>query len=171
MQENHFEYAIDCKPEGKLLRRRILLIFLYIVFSFLFFFGAIAINIPQLIAMLPLLLVVLVHYTWLYVSVSYEYVIEVGEISFCAIYGNRKRKELLRVPVREVEAVFYETPAATYDKTVDLRSSKRAVDTYYLSYYSEKTHILVAFEATKKALKLLALYNPSAVKMGKTLRY
>ncbi len=171
MQENSFEYAIDCKPEGKLFWRRFLLVLLYIVVSVAFLVFFIAVRIPQVIALLPILLWILVHYTWLYVSVSYEYVIEVGEISFAVIYDNRKRRELLRVPVRELEAVFFEEPATTYDRVCDFRSSKRAVDTYYLSYYEGNAHILVLFEATKRAIKLLSLYNPSVVRMGKTLRY
>lgn len=172
MQDNFFEYAVDVKPQGKLRRRRLLLIALYVLFSLLYFFGAATIGIPHIIAILPLLLWILVYYTWLYVSVSYEYVIAVGEITFTAIYGSRKRKELLRIPVRKADAIFYEDDGTIYDQVYDFRSERNALDSYAIAFRDEEGHrILVWFEATRKALKILQLYNPSAVKMGKTLRY
>ena len=172
MQDNYFEYAVDVKPRGKMRRRRTLLVMFYILFSLIFFLGFSLIKIPQVIAVLPIIVWVLVYYTWLYVSVSYEYVIAVGEITFSAIYGNRKHKELIRIPVREIEAVIYEDDGTVYDKVYDYRSEKNAADSYAIVFKDKAgARAVIYFEATRKALKLLQLYNPSAVKMGKTLRY
>ncbi len=172
MQENYFEYAVDVKPQGRLRFRRLLLVLFYVLFSACFFFGFSLLGIPQVIAVLPIIIWILVYYTWLYVSVSYEYVIAVGEITFVAVYGNRKRRELLRLHIREVESVFYEDDGTAYDRVYDYRGDRETPDSYAIAFNDVEGHrAVVYFEATRKALKLLALYNPSAVKTGKALRY
>lgn len=174
MTENYFEYAVEEKATGKNLIRRVLLILFYLIFSLAFFIAFSAIKIPQLIALLPLLLFIMVALTWRYVSVTHEYIIAVGEISFVNIYAGRKRKEILKLSVREAEEIAPDEgktlPAV--DKVYDFRSSPSTPDSYYLVFKDGKEkRCLVYFEATRKALKLLQLYNPGAVKQGKTLRY
>ena len=61
---------------------------------------------------------------------------------------------------------------AGVDRVLDFRSEAKTPDSYYLTFKDDKDKLcLVYFEATKKALKLMQLYNPGAVKLGKALRY
>ena len=118
---------------------------------------------------------ILVLFTWRYVSVTHEYIIAVGEIAFSHIYANRKRKEVLRLSIREIEGVFFDemdVRGKKIEKTYDFRSEANTPDSYCILFLDEKERrCLVYFEATRKAIKLLQLYHPHAVKTGKSLRY
>ena len=175
MTENYFEYAVDEKPKGKNLLRRMLLVGFYILFSLAYFLFFYSIRLPHVIAMLPFLMLIIVMLTWRYVSVSHEYIIAVGEISFSHIYANKKRREVLRISVRALECVCpddSDIKKHTISKIYDFRSEKETPDSYCLVFQNgNEKRCLVYFEATKKALKLLQLYNPGAVKLGKSLRY
>ena len=174
MTENYFEYAVDEKPSGKNLLRRCLLITFYIVFALVFFLFFYSLQFPHLIAILPLILLIIVLFTWQYVSVTHEYIIAVGEITFARIYSNRRRKTFLQLPIRELLEVVPDDGQKQpgIDRILDFRSEANTPDSYYLVFRDEKDKLcLVYFEATKKALKLMQLYNPGAVKFGKTLRY
>ena len=174
MTDNYFEYAVDEKPCGKNLVLRILLITGYVLFSLAFFLLFISIRIPHVIALLPILLLIIVLFSWKYVSVTHEYIIAVGEITFAHIYANRRRKEVLRLAVRDLKEIAPDDGQVQQgiDKTYDFRSEKNAQDSYYLVFQNEREQTcLVYFEATKKALKLMQIYNPGAVKFGKSLRY
>ena len=173
MTENYFEYAVDEKPKGKNLLLRVLLITVYVALSLGYVLAFVA-TMPQLIAMLPFLLAIVVAFTWRYVSVTHEYIIAVGEITFAHIYANKKRKEVLRLSARDLREVSPDDgeKPMNVDRVYDFRSEKNTPDSYCLVFQNEKGKCcLVYFEATKKALKLLQLYNPSVVKFGKTLRY
>ncbi|MBQ8350961.1 MAG: hypothetical protein IJY20_02815 [Clostridia bacterium] len=174
MTENYFEYAVDEKPKGKNLLRRVLLVVFYVVFALAYFIFFYSIKIPHVIAMLPFLLLIVVFFTWRYVNVTYEYIIAVGEITFSRILSNRSRKEMLQLSIRDLLEVVPDDgqKPASVDKIYDFRSEKGTPDSYCLVFQNgQEKRCLVYFEATKKALKLLQLYNPGAVKFGKTLRY
>lgn len=174
MTENYFEYAVDEKPTGKNLLRRVLLIACYIVFALAYFIFFYTVKIPHVIAILPFILMIVVVFTWRYVNVTHEYVIAVGEITFSRIYSNRRRKEILRLSIRDLCEVAPDEGEAVgpFATVYDFRSEKSTPDSYVLVFQNERDRrCLVYFEATKKALKLMQLYNPAAVKYGKTLRY
>ena len=174
MTENYFEYTVDEKAKGKNFWLRFLLIVLYVIFSLVYFVFFYSIRIPHLIALLPFFMLMIVMFTWRYVNVSHEYIIETGEIIFSNIYSNRKRKEILRIVVRDIENVLPEVDATNQkiDKIYDFRSEKATPDSYCIIFTDKhEKRCLVYFEATKKALKLMKLYNPSAVMIEKTLRY
>ena len=98
MTENYFEYAVEEKNGGKNRLLRAILILFYILYSAAFFLAFYMLLVPQLIALLPFTLLIIVPLTWRYVSVTHEYIISTGEISFANIYANRKRKEVLKLP-------------------------------------------------------------------------
>lgn len=174
MTDNNFEYVVDEKAKGKNLIFRILLIAFYIVFGLAYFIFFCRIGFVPVIAMLPFLLWIIIFFTWRYVSVSHEYIIATGEITFSHIYSNKKRKEVLRLSIREVTEVapYDERKQTGIKKIYDFRGDKDSPDSYFLVFKTKTdAYALVYFEATKKALKLMQLYNPGVVKMEKTLRY
>lgn len=174
MSDNYLEYAVDQKAEGKNLRLRVLLVSGYILAAVLIFVVLYRVRIVQLVALLPLLLLILVLWTWRYVSVTHEYIIATGEISFAEIYSNRRRKEVLRLRVRDVRAI---EPAADHrpsdvERVYDFRGSEKTPDAYWILFRDDKDrNCLAYFEATAKALRLLAMYNPAAVRATKKTRY
>ena len=79
---NYAEYGVEKKGEGKNRIARILLVCLYIVFSSLYAGFFISVRIPHLIAILPILLWILIFFTWRLVKYDCEYRIEKGEMIF-----------------------------------------------------------------------------------------
>ena len=177
MTENYFEYAVEEKNSGKNRLLRTMLVLAYVVYSAAFFILFYTLLIPQIIALLPFTLLIIVPLTWRYVSVTHEYIISTGEISFAHIYANRKRKEIVKLPIRElcrVEPCAHQgrDEKGNFFRTYDFRSSPDSPDAYRIVYNDEKgRRCLVLFDATKKALKLMRIYNPSGVVGGQDLRY
>lgn len=174
MTDNYFEYAVDAKPSGKNLLLRILLIVGYVLFAVGYFVLFYAIRIPHLIALLPFTLVPLVIFSWRYVSCTYEYIIAVGEISFAKIYSNKVRKEILRLHIRDVLRVVpaEEIVSKQVAQVYEFRSEPSASDGYGLLFHdAQERECVVYFEATKKSLKLLSMYNPSVVSAKKQTRF
>ena len=174
MTENYFEYAVEEKNSGKNRLLRAALILAYVLYSAAFFLVFYLLLIPQIIALLPFSLLIIVPLTWRYVSVTHEYIISTGEISFANIYANRKRKEILKLSIKELCRVepTEATGKESFFRVYDFRSAADSPDSYRILYKDEKDRLcLVYFEATKKALKLMRIYNPNAVVGGKELRY
>ncbi len=171
---NYTEYAVDQKTEGKYLYLRIGLIVGYVLFSVLWFLGMYAAGIVQLVAILPLLLWIVIWFSWKYVQVIHEYTVTSDSISFSEIYGNRARRQVLTIPLKQIIAVFpvgkKEPP--TVDLVKDFRGSRKTPDAYCLLGTDEKDRMcLVYFEATGRALRLMALHVPSAVDRSGPTRY
>lgn len=174
MTDNYLEYAVDAKPSGKNLFFRILLVVGYVLFAVLFFVLFYAIHIPHLIALMPFCVIILIALTWRYVSCTYEYIIAIGEISFAKIYSNRLRKEILRLHIRDLVRVAPTESFASrsFASVFDFRSAPNTPDAYGIVFKDHaERECLVYFEATAKALKLLSMYNPSAVSAQKKTRY
>ena len=174
MTENYFEYAVDEKNGGKNRILRAALICFYVRYAVAFFLVFYLLLLPQIIALLPFTLLIIVPLTWRYVTVTHEYIISTGEISFAHIYANRKRKEVLKLTIREICRVepCEGQEKETFFRTHSFLSTPNSPDSYRILYKDEKDRLcLIQFEATKKALKLIRMYNPSAVVGGKELRY
>lgn len=177
MTENYFEYAVEEKNSGKNRLLRTVLILFYILYSAAFFLVFYLLLIPQIIALLPFTLLIIVPITWRYVSVTHEYIISTGEISFAHIYANRKRKEVIKLPIRELCRIepgvnIGRGGKESFFAVYDFRSSPDSPDAYRIVYKDQKDRsCLIWFEATKKALKLMRIYNPNAVVGGQDLRY
>lgn len=175
MNENNFtSYAVDRQPEGKFGLLRVGLVALYIAFAVLGFLIVYAIGIIPVYAICPLLLYILWLATWRYTQVTYEYTVEIGDIVFTRSYGGRKKVELLRIHVREAIAIHpaEDEVGAGYATVYDFRSTVKSPDAYCIVFCNDKDErCLVYFEATRKAIKLLSLYNSAAVSGKKELRY
>ena len=102
MTENRFTFAVDRKPEGRYALSRVGLIGLYVLFLVVGFCVFYAVRMPQVFAVCPLLLLILVFYTWRYTQVTNEYEIEIGQISFARIYGNRTRRNAMTLRIKDL---------------------------------------------------------------------
>ena len=174
MNENATTYAIDRKQEGLYGLRRFGLIALYTAIVLAFFVLIYITRVVPLFALCPLLIYILYLATWRYTQETNEYVIEVGDITFSRIFGNRTRRQILKLHIRDLKAVLpiENEPHSAYDKVYDIRSSRTSPDGYCLVFHDKnEKKCLVRFDATRKAVKLLSMYNPSAVSGKKELRY
>lgn len=176
---NTYEYVVAQKNEGKWKMRRILLIVIYILFVLaLLGIGIFSRLLVPLLALTPIAVWILVFCTWRYVSLEYEYNITSGIFTLSNIYGGRSRKKLLEVPVKEFATVApynHELPETVEraDEAIKRFAPKKeyvavssfdSPDVYYVLYTDKETEekVIIWFEATAKALKVLRFYNAPA---------
>ena len=164
-EENSFrfaEYAHPVANVGKNRRGRICLILLYVFAAILYAGIAVAITIPHLIAILPLLLWMLVYFTW--GAVSYECCVRVasGEVHFLKLRG--KREELL-LSVRVKDIVWARPNDGRKANAVvgrheirDFRSDTRMGGYAALLAANGKTTLLL-FDCTVAIASALRYYN------------
>lgn len=176
---NYVEYSVECKSEGKLKMRKLWLILAYIAFVVLYFvLFTVITKIVPLVAILPLLVWILVFFTWRYTKVEYEYAILQGAFHFSVIYGGRTRKELLEVKIKDMTVIApYEgemiarTEAPDIARHYQFISSKDSPDRYAAIWVDEEgKKCSLLFEATNKTLKICKFYNQTAT-VVKQMRY
>ena len=180
-----YEFVVPQKIEGGWKLARIALIVFYVLFTLgAVVLVAVVLNLPWLIAPLPVFTWLLVFSTWRYVSVEYECSITSGELTFSKIFGNRSRRTVLKLMLRDaikIAPLDNENEAKKANAFLPERefwavSSQNAQDVYYILFEyemgigKEKCHAIFYFEATQKALQICRFYNPSATVLSKVSR-
>ena len=182
-----YELVVAQKKEGKWLLARLALILLYISFVGMWLVIGFKFSlVVQLLALIPITTWILVFATWRYVAVEYEYSITSGELTFSKIFGNRSRRTVLRLYLRDAVLIApleneKEAARATqYAPEIEFCavSSMRAPDIYFALFeYEFKEHgkiqkrrAIFYFEATSRALTICRFYNPSATVMSQVSR-
>ena len=177
-----YEFVVAQKNEGTWKLARIGMITLYVCFVIGCFLLGISANVIPPLALVPIFTWMLVFFTWRYVSVEYEYSITSGELTFSKIFGNRSRRTVLKLMLRDALRI------APLDNTEEARkaneylperefwaiSSQNASDVYFILFEYKQggsTHrAIFYFEATQKALQICRFYNPSATVLSKVSR-
>lgn len=167
-ENNEFDYTVAKKPEGKYRLYRLLMIIGYVLFGAGYFIGLAIAHLYPIMAFTPLLVWILVFFTWRFVSIEYRYETVSGGIKFYTVYGGKKKKLALDMRIKE----FYEiTPVNSetrvrifgthYDRSYFLsRSENDDTDKYFATFKnSEGKECIVYFEATEQLLKILRFYN------------
>ncbi|MBQ9802904.1 MAG: hypothetical protein IJW51_07550 [Clostridia bacterium] len=180
-----YEFAVSQRKEGKWVLARILLVAFYITYVLaILFIGMKYSVIAPLLAFIPLSLWVIVFITWRYVNVDYEYSVTSGMLSFTKIYGNRQRKKIFEMSVKDAvriaplgeESEDARATAYTPEREFVGVSSMKAPDIYFMlfelndSKNREKRRAIFYFEATAKMLSICRFYNPSGTVLTKTTR-
>ncbi len=168
-------YEIVIKPKrdakNKMLRAFLILFYAAFVVGCLVF-GFITAFIP-LLALVPLVLWIIIFFTWRYVNLEYEYVVESGVITFTKIYNNRTRKFALSFDIRSAEYMSPSTDGdmqkriADYDPRHEycFSPSKSSPDSYTALYHDEDGHkCAISFVADERIKKFLKMYNSAALK-------
>ncbi len=172
---NHAELTVEKKVEGTYKRDRNLMKLAYIaaliiVMAILEFnFFAIL-----LIPLYPFLLTkLIIPATWYIVDIEEKMDISGGTLTLMHVYGKRKHKELCKVrvsafdaiaPYRDEYKVAADKFAETADKRIECVSSMSHPDVYCAygtNDFDEK--IVVYFEVTEKALKVMKFLNKNTV--------
>ncbi len=166
-EENSFLFAEYAKPvakHGKNGRMRLFLVLCYILFALAYTLLFISINIPHVIAILPLFVWMLVYFTW--GSVSYECCVRVasGRVSLLKLRG-KKEKEILSFEARALRYALPYTQEAkariakeTVTQTVDFRADPKK-EGYAAVLPTENGTVLLRFECTLPVVKAMYYYN------------
>ena len=175
---NYFEYAVEAKVEGKLLRNRILLIIGYILYAIVFMVLVFASKLLPLGAFVVVTTAIIVFFTWRYVDVEYEYTIVKGEMTFSKIFGRKSRRDFLKVRIQDMSCFApytgeYKSLADNAVNKYYAVSSMSSPDVYVGIFKEPKTNetSVIFFEATAKCVKLAKFYNSTATVASDTLRY
>ena len=161
----HFaEYAKPVAKRGKNKSMRILLILCYILFAggYAAFFAAI--TVPQVIALLPVFVWMLVYFTWEIVNYECCVRVESGKVVFLKLKG-KKEKEFYSFHARDIlfacpynEAGKEKIAEAAVPKTMDFRADpKQAGYAAVLSGANGTT--LIRFECTVAVANAMRYYN------------
>ena len=151
---NHAEYTVPQKAEGRYLKWRLLLIFLYLLFGFSYTITAFVIGIVQVIAVLPIFLWILVHFTWRYVSLEHSFSISEGTLTVTDILKDGKKRIRHRIVLRDALGIS-SIPSAIPQGTAvyDYRGDKTADNSYALTYRAGSKDCMLFFRATPDFLK------------------
>ena len=171
---NSASYTVSRKSERKNALARVSLVCAYILFGLAYSGFFIAIRVPQLIAILPILLWMAVFFTWKYVSYDICYIVDAGNFYVEKEYG-RKKKFVFSCHVREAEEIAplnreNSLALAKAGKVTDLRGSASSPDSYYIKCKTDGKIQIVYFEATTRMVKLLYRLNEKT-EISKGLRF
>jgi hypothetical protein len=163
------EYSVAQKAEGKNLLLRILLISSYVLLSLGFFiFFTMVFKIVMLISILPLLIWILVFFTWRYVSYDYYFEFKSGTLEVGTIRGGakgRKKSVLHTIHVKEaVYAARYGSvdELGTLDELCDYSSSVKEESRIAIVYEKDGKRVGVVLDSTTKLAGFIASYCPYA---------
>ena len=170
---NSAKYEAKRKAEGKNLFARIAFILFYILFCAAYACVLASVRFVQPIAVLPVFLWMLVHYTWGYVSYDYEYCVGGGQLSVVRVSGKRRielfccrvSKALEIAPLTQKSSQRHKEHAV-----LDLRSKKDSPQSYYVATREDGDLIFVYFEVTEAMVRILARLNENT-KQSKELQF
>ena len=181
------EYSVEKVKEGAYKTKRFLMVLAYIGVGALVIGLAVLINALTkgatgmffifLIALAPLAVWVLVHFTWKFVSIEYKYVIDHSEFTLYTVYGGKDKKTFsCRMKDFTLIAPYNDEykpqiDAFEADRTVDGTPSMSSGDIYgalSVSESGERTKVFV--QVTAHTLKAFKYYSRDVLVMSDTLR-
>ena len=169
--DNEFLFAEYAKPianHGKNRRMRLLLISLYILFAIGYAAFFVAITVPQVIALLPLFVWMLVFFTW--GTVNYECCVRVasGKVSLLKVRG-KKEKELFSFGAKELlyalpmnEAGKEQISKESFTTKIDFRADI-AKEGYAAVLSNDSGLTLILFECTVAVATAMRYYNKKVI--------
>lgn len=161
------EYEVSRRSEGKNRLARWLLLLFYIAFGGAYcVFFTVLIKLPQVIAILPLLLWILVYFTQRLVRYDIQVRVESGNFS---VYKSAGKKRRLVFSAR-IKTALSDGPAvkhAALSGTKDFRGSARSPEGWFLQFPEG----VILFEATAALVKALHFYNSALEGDLSGLRY
>ena len=177
---NYAEYAVEKKVEGSLRVRRLLMILFYVALAGGYFSVCVT-TFVALIAVLPMLMLIVIYFTWLYVSYDVSYTFSSGTMRFCRVYGSRSRRierEMLSLEVRDALYVgLAENPRAkerlsSVRRVYDFASSSQSSDAVILIFEEENgSTSAVRFDCINRVARLLRIFAPAADLEGLKFRF
>ena len=170
-----YEFVVTSKKDGKNSLLRVLLIMFYAFFVLgCLVFGFLTGFVP-LLALVPLVLWIIIFFTWRYVKVEYEYMVESGVITFTKIYNNRTRRTVLTFDIRSAETILLANAPDTQRRIFDydprheysFASSNASLVSFVAFYKNEDDQkCALTFAADDKIKKFLKIYNAAALRNG-----
>ena len=166
---NYAEFAVAKKPDGKLKLQKTLLLLGYAAFAVLYcVVFLIVVQMPALIAMLPLIVFIFYLCTWRFTNLEYIYIVYQGMIHIYQNNGFNKAKEVFTARVSENLGIvpFSDEYAETYadcSQTWDFSAGKGTADRYVAVFEKDGKKTAVHFTAATRLLTALRYYGGAGV--------
>ncbi len=174
---NYAEYTVEKKPEGKNLKKRIMLISVYVIALALI---VVLISLTQGAAavwggVLFVLLVALVWFTWRLVKEERKYEVVNAKLKIQELNGSGKGTVVFENLVSEFTIIApmndeYKDQWEKADVIYDHRGSRKSPDSYFARLEKDGKSTVVYFEAINKMLKVMKFYNSKGTVVT-TVRY
>ncbi len=180
---NYVEYCIEKRPEGLYRQKRIWLRILCILAG-LAIIPVVTFSVAgkMFIFFVPVWMGIMGIVYWFlsrFVNIEYEYRIVQGEFQMDTIYGQRQRKKLVDVRVRDMTEIRpYDESCRSklsvcdivYDCSISTKNP--TPDLYYCLFRdANQKSCAMLFEATRKTLDIMKFYHSSVLVMKDNLRH
>ena len=166
---NYAEFTYDKKNEGKIKKQRRLMLALYVVFAIAFATVCFVTKLVPLVAVEPILIWMLVFFTWKYVSYDCYFVFDAGmlEIGTVKVTKNgRRQNPKHRIHIKEAllaaPLLGNEDKLSDADKVDDFGESEISENRIVIIYDNAGVKTAVIFEGTAKIAKNLSSFCPNA---------
>jgi hypothetical protein len=168
-----FEYAVAEGKSRTLTLKKVALVAAYVLWALVFFLvGSMTRLLVPMIALVPITVWIFVYLTWKYTQVEYEYSFFAGKLTVSRVLGNRTRKKITELALRDLSSVLPYTErnvaqAESYGakNSYLAASSTEAKDLYILLWQDPETaeKKVLCMELNEKAIKIIKYYNMSAM--------
>lgn len=167
------EYTVKRVHDGKLKRKKFLLILLYIAFAALFCtVFLVLVKMPPVIASLPLFMWILCYFTWKYTNIEYTYVTCKGEFYIYCVNGYGNAKEVFRRRISDADIIapaggdYAEKENGSFAHVLDFSASLDSDNLYFASYGDTKVY----FNVSGVLLGAMKYYSSSNVVLSNVTR-
>lgn len=165
---NSAEFSYEKKGEGKNKLYRILLICSYVLFVIVFFLACYLSKLVPAFALAPVLLWILIFFTWRLVSYDMYFEFSTGTLTLGKVRvrkSGRRRTPLLSIPVKSAKeiapfdaSVVISPSEKLYDFSASATSDKRI----FIRFEKNGEPSVAVFEGTARIGKLLSSYSENA---------
>ena len=174
---NYAEYTVEKKPEGKNLKKRMMLIGLYLLALVVI---AIVVSLTQggaavWIGVLFVLFVALVWFTWRLVKEERKYEVVNAKFKVQELNGSGKGTVVFENLVSEFTLIApmtdeYKDQWEKADVILEERGNTKSSDSYFARLEKDGKSTVIYFEAINKMLKVMKFYNSKGTVIT-TMRY
>ena len=162
---NYADFAVAKKADGKIKLQRMLLLLAYAVFSIVYCaVFLVVVQMPALIAILPLLIFIFYLCTWRFTKLEYIYIVYQGMIHIYQNNGYNKAKEVFAAHVSENLGIVpasddYAETIKGCESTLDFSAGRGTPDRYVAVFAIDGKRIAAYFTAATKLLTALRYYG------------
>ncbi len=177
MVNERYEYTVTKHPEGSYLFKRAGMVCFYVLCASAFFLACYLTRLIPVFALCPLLLWILIFFTWRYVNIEYKYTVESGMLRLYTVYGTRTLRENASFHIKDALGFIPLDKSADKltvfgaEKVYDMRSSSVSPkNPYALLIIKDGIRTAALIEAPAPSVKAVLYYAQDSVRRGEILQ-
>ena len=163
---NYAEYTVTKKAEGKNLRKRIILIAVYVIYSIIALSLMFGLNLGMYGFLFLLFFIILVFFTWKLIKEDRKYECLNAKLVISEINeGIGAKPKIVSENLISSYSIIapandeYKEQWSAADEIQDFRGDSKSPDSYFARLERDGKSSVVLFEVTNKMLKVMKFYN------------